>query len=269
MKENPTIQDIITAPYKGKISAVTRIDEIWKPIILPNIHNYYYISNYGRLYSKYSDILLSPKINQHGYLVAQLRGINSDIICILIHRLVLMVFNPIENPEDFQVNHIDGNKKNNYYKNLEWVTPKENIIHAYNTGLNRSCEDSLNTSLTNDTVHKICKMIKQNRYSNSEIAYIFDIPVHIVDDIRRGHTWKRISCNYNFIVKPHKIFSDEQIHNICKYFQENPKGNLTINEHTKNALIYNNYDISDKIIDTARGIYNRKSYTSISNNYEF
>ena len=54
-----------------------------------------------------------------------------------IHRLIAEYFIP--NPNNYnQVNHIDGNKLNNYLDNLKWVTKSENTRHAYDNNLYKS-----------------------------------------------------------------------------------------------------------------------------------
>jgi|LakMenE18May11ns_1017448.scaffolds.fasta_scaffold9665294_2 hypothetical protein len=48
---------------------------------------------------------------------------------ILVHRLIALAF--VANPLDKKfVNHKDGNKLNNHYTNLEWVTQSENELHS-------------------------------------------------------------------------------------------------------------------------------------------
>lgn len=93
--ENPTNDDMCTASYRGLKNVVYRIDEEWKPIILPNIKEWYYISNYGRVYSKFSNKLLVPTINKSGYKLISLQQQDNTMKCFYIHRLVMLMFNPI------------------------------------------------------------------------------------------------------------------------------------------------------------------------------
>lgn len=65
----------------------------------------------------------------------------------LIHRIVAEEF--IDNPRCCtQVNHIDGDKKNNRVDNLEWCTSSENMKHAYRTGLQKPIPGQIEYSLS-------------------------------------------------------------------------------------------------------------------------
>lgn len=113
----------------SKVNA-ERIDEIWKKIRdYPN----YSVSDRGNVRNDKTGRILKPLEVGWGYVVVELwneYGVRSK----KIHRLVADAF--VDNPEGKpQVNHIDGNKKNNCKENLEWVTASENMKHAYDYGI--------------------------------------------------------------------------------------------------------------------------------------
>ena len=93
----------------------------------------YIVYSDGRVYSKKSTIFLKPRYEGHGYLFISMpdRGKPKNF---KIHRLLAKSFIP--NPEGKpMVNHINGIKDDNRLENLEWVTNKENMIHAVKIGL--------------------------------------------------------------------------------------------------------------------------------------
>ncbi len=83
---------------------------------------FYSVSDDGRVFFQGKELPQKP--NSQGYMYVT---INKKRV--RVHRLVAKAFvpNPYNKPD---VNHIDGNKQNNHYTNLEWVTKKENQRHA-------------------------------------------------------------------------------------------------------------------------------------------
>ena len=91
----------------------------------------YLIDEFGNVYSvkKSGTIIIKPREQKGGYLLINLYK-NGKSYTKLVHRLVAETFvpNPTYKPE---VNHKDGNPKNNNITNLEWVTAAENVHHSY------------------------------------------------------------------------------------------------------------------------------------------
>ena len=129
----------------------------------------YKVDELGNVYSMvkkgnvmdYPVTTLKPA-NNKGYLRVVLRhkGCNKSHGK-YVHRLVAQAYVP--NPNNYtEVNHIDGNKQNNHYSNLEWCSRKQNMQHAWDTGL---CTNDMNkkgplvryigTSVKNGTIIEV------------------------------------------------------------------------------------------------------------------
>ncbi len=93
----------------------------------------YQVSNLGRVKSKKTDLIRKLTPSSNGYLVVSLFRKPIGARVFTIHKLVSLAFLGESNGLD--INHKDGNKKNNELSNLELCTRSENMYHAYRHSL--------------------------------------------------------------------------------------------------------------------------------------
>ena len=164
-------------PKKSKKkNSLLEDDNVWVTIAeFPN----YQINADGKVRSRKDGKEKIKSVSKRGYWVMTMRK-NGKTFLRTLHRMLAIAFIP--NPENKpEINHIDGNKKNCSLDNLEWVTSRENNIHARNTGLHKSDGDKPTGQFSGGVLIRTFK-------SASEASRILGISRANICNCARGNT---------------------------------------------------------------------------------
>lgn len=174
----------------------------------------YMVSDEGRIWTKTriikrpsgnylrKGIFMKGRDDTHGYLTVNVRN-EKQIKNIKVHRVVAKTF--LENPHNKrEVNHINGIKTDNRKSNLEWMTSKENKIHAWNIGLytkqdrsKLSGENNPTSKFTENQVREIRRIYGQGGISQKALGKLYNTSQAQIYYIVNRITWKNIEEDEN------------------------------------------------------------------------
>lgn len=182
------------------------MQEEW--ISIPSYEGYYEVSNLGRVKSvariksanrggKYfkPEKILANAVDNSGYvrLLLAKEGVKKKL---KLSRLVALCFIP--NPENKPyVNHIDCNKLNDTYTNLEWCTQVENVKHAYENHLRSSNKGKRHAyHFSHEKAKEVREIYKLKQLNQREIAEKYQVSIATINGIINNKIWK-VPENYN------------------------------------------------------------------------
>lgn len=164
---------------------------LFKPI--PEMDERIYVSTHGEFisYRKTRKHLKSLKVQTtfRGYkaLCLYRKGKYKRVFA---YRVVARVFIG-ERPENHVVNHIDADKSNNFYQNLEYVTHQQNLDHARRLNRITSGEVKYNATLSNKKRLEIYQSLLHTK-SYITVAKELNVKIHDVSNIAQGKSaWLR------------------------------------------------------------------------------
>lgn len=224
----------------------------WRPVFIKGVPSVYEVSEYGDIRNTITGIFRKPHKNRKGYLHIGLSDINKKISGLFIHRIVATAFIP--NPNNCpQVNHIDCDKTNNHFSNLEWCTNDENMRHAMEHDLRAHMPGEQNpfSKYKEEQIRKVCELLVEGKMTHRDISETTGVHKRTVDEIALKNKWVYISKEYNL---PEQKFHK---HNLSKYKKKIDK---LLKKGYKWQEIIDRVNIPDISVEQYRSfIYRRKS----------
>lgn len=193
------------------------MEEVWKDVV--GHEGVYQVSSLGRVKRLATDVIrknqyttwvqcldeyvFSPCLDSKGY-EQVLLSLGQKKRVARVHRLVAEAFLPTPSEElisecnsaglDYVlVNHIDNNRTNNNVSNLEWCSPKHNLVWMQENGRQNidTVKGSLNynAELTEEDVLSILQLLREGRLSQEKIGQIFNVKQITISNIWTGRSW--------------------------------------------------------------------------------
>ena len=177
--------------------------ETWLPV--KDFEGLYEVSSFAKIRSVERFIVLDThtylkkqkELTQfndgRGYLHVKLYDGKANPKSLTVHRIVAIAFVP--NPNNLpEVNHIDGNKLNNYPENFEWTSRRDNIKHAYTFRDPATYKGSgnKNSKLTEEKVLKIREEYKLLKTTYKELALKNNVGITLIGYIINNKVWNHI-----------------------------------------------------------------------------
>ncbi len=171
--------------------------EVWRHV--KGFEEFYQISNLGRVRSvsrvvlrkngrKYrvrGKILTATPLNKYAGVSLSRKG---SVKNVYVHHIVMEAFIG-DCPENMEINHKDGNKMNGKIDNLEYISHKKNVEHAFSTCLSTKGSDRSDSKLTEMNVRRIRELrgIETGRALARKYSVSESLISHIQLGKRRRH----------------------------------------------------------------------------------
>ena len=166
--------------------------EEWRAVV--GYEGLYEVSNLGRVRrvgaGRGATVgrILETRSDRNGYRFVELTH-HGQRHGVSVHRLVAAAFlGP--SPEGQQVNHIDRDKMNSALSNLEYVTPSENVAHAYRTGV--VPRQGIRHGMAKLTEEQV-RAIRAASGTLKEIGDRFGVHLSTIHLIRSEKHWRHLS----------------------------------------------------------------------------
>lgn len=240
--------------------------EIWKAFPNSYVKDKYEVSNKGNIRNKLTEHILTLNL-KGGYYYCNIK-INGEVKAFRVHRLVAQLF--VKNPDKKNnnvVNHLDGNKLNNDYRNLEWscrnaphsFAASENSVSQgdtlWRTTVSGNNNHAIKNNLTGITRRRVLQYVGDELYAeydslleaqkatNIHISRIVEVCKNKREHYE-GYTFKYADENPNEQVidpeeegfKKIKTFPNYWINNKGQIYSNPFKKFMKLNKHRSGAL---------------------------------
>lgn len=235
----------------------------------------YCITEDGEIFSLKSNRFLVKTLMSSGYEKGNIINDDGELKNLSVHRSVALMY--VDNPDNKPfVNHIDENKLNNHYTNLEWVTDSENkqLWHDNNPDKHSSIKEHTKLpekeqileespelggkDFNTETVNRICSMYKDG-YRIVDIHRVTGFRLSVIGHLVKGnyHKWKSVVDSYDLdSVERVSRLKEDKISEVCELLSQG-KGVMEVSR------------LSNMCRTTVGSIKNRRSYTKVSSKYKW